>query len=223
MADEHRDLLTTLTVDIVSAFVANNSVRGEDVPGLIASTHAALTALDGAAASDTAVPEHVGAVTARKSLADRDHIISMIDGKPYRSLKRHLGTHGLTPDDYRARYKLPASYPMVAPGYSEARRAVAKKLGLGRKPRGTDTRADAGAVASADNPAFGPVPGAQIAAGDAAPRGPSPKSGRRASADVVRPARKPRVATSAKAEPASASPPSQAPRKPRAKLGIVTE
>ncbi|EJU12123.1 MucR-family transcriptional regulator [Sphingomonas sp. LH128] len=136
MADEHRDLLTTLTVDIVSAFVSNNAVRSDDVAGLIASTHAALAALGGAdAASVAAEPEHVPAVTVRKSLADRDRIVSMIDGKPYRSLKRHLGAHGLTPDEYRARYKLPASYPMVAPGYSEARSAVAKKLGLGRKPR----------------------------------------------------------------------------------------
>lgn len=145
MADEHRDLLTTLTVDIVSAFVANNKVRTEELPGLIASAHATLAALGGkTAAADTVEPEHVPAVTARKSLANRDHIVSMIDGKPYRSLKRHLGAHGLTPDEYRARYKLPATYPMVAPGYSEARRAVAKKLGLGRKPRG-EIAADAAA------------------------------------------------------------------------------
>ena len=58
----------------------------------------------------------------------------MIDGKPYRALKRHLGTHGLTPDAYRARYGLAADYPMVARGYSEARSAMAKAIGLGRKP-----------------------------------------------------------------------------------------
>jgi predicted transcriptional regulator len=57
----------------------------------------------------------------------------MIDGKPYKTLKRHLSGHGLTPEGYRARYNLPASYPMVAPAYSERRREVAMKLGLGHK------------------------------------------------------------------------------------------
>src|SRR5690606_33118041 len=78
--------------------------------------------------------DHVPAVTVRKSLASKDHIISMIDGKPYKTLRRHLSTHGLTPAEYRARYGLKADYPMVAPAYSEQRRAMAKKIGLGRKP-----------------------------------------------------------------------------------------
>lgn len=137
--------LTELTVELLSAFVANNSVRSDDLPGLIASTHAALsglaapTATDAAAASET----HQPAVTSRKSLANRDFIISLIDGKPYKSLKRHLTGHGLTPEEYRARYNLAATYPMVAPGYSDARREVAKRLGLGRKPRNPDAPAAA--------------------------------------------------------------------------------
>jgi predicted transcriptional regulator len=81
-----------------------------------------------------AQPEFTPAVGIRKSLASREHIISMIDGKSYRTLTRHLGTHGLTPDEYRKRYNLPASYPMTAPSYSEQRREMAKKIGLGRKP-----------------------------------------------------------------------------------------
>ncbi len=68
----------------------------------------------------------------RKSLASKDHIISMIDGKPYRTLRRHLSTHGLSPDDYRKRYGLKSDYPMVAESYSESRRAMAHKIGLGR-------------------------------------------------------------------------------------------
>ena len=137
MADEQQSDLTTLTVDLLSAFVSNNNVRSEDLPGLIQSTHAALSGLNAPSpASPESEPEFTGAVSARKSLASRDHIISMIDGKPYRSLKRHLSSHGLTPDDYRQRYKLPSSYPMVAPGYSEQRREVAKRLGLGRKRNG---------------------------------------------------------------------------------------
>lgn len=144
MADQAQNDLTMLTVELVSAFVANNNVRSEDLSSLIASTHAALSALGGSdtSADEAAEPEHKGAVTARKSLADPNHIISMIDGKPYKTLKRHLSGRGLNPDEYRSRYKLPASYPMVAPGYSEARRAVAKRLGLGRKP-GTGKTAQA--------------------------------------------------------------------------------
>ena len=128
--------LTELTVELLSAFVANNAVRSDDLPGLIASTHAALSGLTSATAEPVAsADQHQPAVTARKSLANRDFIISLIDGKPYKSLKRHLTGHGLTPEEYRSRYGLAATYPMVAPGYSDARREVAKRLGLGRKPR----------------------------------------------------------------------------------------
>jgi predicted transcriptional regulator len=132
--------LTELTVELLSAFVANNSVRSDDLPGLIASTHAALSGLASASTEAVAAANeaHPPAVTARKSLSNRDFIISLIDGKPYKSLKRHLTGHGLTPQEYRARYNLPATYPMVAPGYSDARREVAKRLGLGRRPQHPD-------------------------------------------------------------------------------------
>lgn len=125
--------LMGLTVDIVTAFVANNSVRSDDLPKLITETHAALAGLSAKPAAEEQSEEFTPAVSVRKSLAKRDVILSMIDGKPYRTLKRHLSVRGLTPDEYRARYKLPASYPMVAPAYSEQRREVAKRLGLGRK------------------------------------------------------------------------------------------
>ncbi len=130
--------LTTLTVDLLSSYVAHNNVRHEDLSSLISTTHAALTKLNTPEPSEAetkpGTEEYEPAVTARKSLASRDHILSMIDGKPYKSLKRHLSTRGLTPEQYRERYKLPASYPMVAPGYSDQRREVATRLGLGRKP-----------------------------------------------------------------------------------------
>jgi len=77
--------------------------------------------------------DHTPAVSVRKSLANPDHIISMIDGKPYKALRRHLSTNGLTPDEYRRRYGLKPDYPMVAANYSESRRAMAHKNGLGRK------------------------------------------------------------------------------------------
>ena len=132
MADAETPDLTTLTVQLLSAYVSNNQVPSAELAGLIQSTR---TALSGdVAAVEPAAPEFAPATTARKSLASRDHIVSMIDGKSYKTLKRHLSTHGLTPAEYRDRYKLPKDYPMVAPGYSEQRREVAKRLGLGRKP-----------------------------------------------------------------------------------------
>src|SRR3546814_10094821 len=72
-------------------------------------------------------------VRSRRSLASPDRILSLIDGRPYKTLKRHLAAHGLTPEQYRERYKLPSSYPLVAQSYSEARRAVAEKAGLGKR------------------------------------------------------------------------------------------
>ena len=86
--------------------------------------------------------EFVGAVTERKSLSDLAKIISMIDGKRYSMLKRHLSRHGLSPAEYRARYKLPADYPMTAPAYSETRKALSVKLGLGRKPTAVQAPAE---------------------------------------------------------------------------------
>lgn len=140
MNEDKTSTLTELTVELLSAFVANNSVRSDDLPALIAATHAALAGLDTPVAdpeaSTTDAPSGPisGAVTARKSLGSPNHIISMIDGKPYTTLKRHLAGHGLTPETYRSRFGLPSTYPMVAPAYSEMRREMAKRLGLGRKP-----------------------------------------------------------------------------------------
>jgi predicted transcriptional regulator len=110
--------------------------------------HAAVEKLGGSSAeapAEEAVAQYTPAVTARKSLASRDHIISMIDGKPYKTLRRHLTTNGLTPEEYRARYNLKADYPMVAEAYSEARRTMAKSIGLGRKP-GQKAESDAGST-----------------------------------------------------------------------------
>ena len=122
---------TAMTVQLLSAYFANNQVPASDIPGIIETTR---TALERKTATEIpAEPEHVPAVSVRKSLASRDHIISLIDGKPYKSLKRHIGRHGLTPAEYRERYNLAKDYPMVAPGYSEQRREVAQRLGLGRK------------------------------------------------------------------------------------------
>ncbi len=128
------ELATELTI----AWLSNPNTRtsADDVPAFLQSMHNAVAklAVPGTAAeAEHAEQEHTPAVSVRKSLASRDHIISLIDGKPYRTLRRHLSTHGLTPDDYRQRYGLRADYPMVAPSYSESRSAMAKTIGLGRK------------------------------------------------------------------------------------------
>lgn len=137
MAAEYQNDITALTVQLLSAFVSKNTVSSEGLADLIKTTRAALSESPEDIAEPTA-PEYVPAVSIRKSLSSRDHILSLIDGKPYKTLKRHLAAHGLTGKEYRERYNLPASYPMVALSYSDARRAVAEKLGLGKKPAAGD-------------------------------------------------------------------------------------
>jgi predicted transcriptional regulator len=125
--------------ELTTAWLANPNTRtnADDVPAFLLAMHAAVTQLSGALApASTEEPAQIfePAVTVRKSLASPDHIISLIDGKPYKTLRRHLSTNGLSPEEYRARYNLKADYPMVAPSYSEVRRTMAKFIGLGRKP-----------------------------------------------------------------------------------------
>ena len=133
MADSDQTDLTSLTVELLSAFVSNNTIDHGDLAALIQTTHSALATIDAPPPQEAPIPEFAPAVSVRSSLGSRDHIISLIDGKPYKTLKRHLRGHGLSPAEYRERYKLPADYPMIAPTYSQQRRDVAKRLGLGRK------------------------------------------------------------------------------------------
>ena len=97
--------------------------------------HRAVIGLNAAPFEEPAAePEYAPAVTVRCSLSSKDHIISLIDGKPYKTLRRHLSRNGLTPEQYRERYNLKPDYPIVAESYSQVRRDMAKKIGLGRKP-----------------------------------------------------------------------------------------
>ncbi|ATI80433.1 MULTISPECIES: MucR family transcriptional regulator [Sphingobium] len=129
------ELLVTLTSDIVAAHVSNNSVAVSDVATLIQNVHAALTGLSTPAPAPEVKPEP--AVSVRASIKP-DYIICLEDGKKLKMLKRHLMTHyQMTPEDYRAKWGLPADYPMVAPNYAEQRRSLAKKIGLGTKRRRT--------------------------------------------------------------------------------------
>ena len=133
-SNDTQEFLATLTADIVSAHVSNNSVQSTELPGLIQSVYSSLAGLGGAV---TVVEEKpVPAVSIRSSVKP-DYITCLEDGKKLKMLKRHLMTHyGMTPEDYRAKWGLPADYPMVAPNYAAQRRDLAKKIGLGTKGRG---------------------------------------------------------------------------------------
>jgi len=144
VAEEQTLNAVELATELTIAWLGNqnNRVQAEDVPQFLRTMHATVTELAGGS-SDTsasadepaATEEFTPAVSVRKSLASKDHLISMIDGKPYKTLKRHLSRHGLTPDEYRRRYNLKPDYPMVSESYSAARRDMAKKIGLGQKGR----------------------------------------------------------------------------------------
>ena len=129
---EHGDLLE-LTSDIVAAHVSNNPVPLGELPGLIETVFGTLSTLSKPAAEPEV--ELKPAVPIKKSITN-DYIICLEDGKQLKMLKRHLKTaYDMTPEDYRAKWKLPHDYPMVAPAYAKKRQQLAKKIGLGRKPK----------------------------------------------------------------------------------------
>ncbi|NMW31827.1 MucR family transcriptional regulator [Altererythrobacter sp. RZ02] len=126
------ETLITLTSDIVAAHVSNNDVEVDDVPTLISNVYGALASLGQDEDPVEELPEP--AVSIRASIKP-DYIVCLEDGAKLKMLKRYLRTnYDMTPEQYRARWSLPADYPMVAPNYAEKRRELAKKIGLGRKP-----------------------------------------------------------------------------------------
>ena len=132
---------------VVAAFVTYNSLPVGDLPGIIESVHGAVARL-ASGADIPSVPQAAAqqpAVSIRKSITP-DHLICLDDGKKFKSLKRHLATLGLTPEQYREKWSLPADYPMVAANYAAQRSALAKQIGLGQlrrkpAPRGRRPRA----------------------------------------------------------------------------------
>src|SRR6478752_1769060 len=131
MADESDTDLLGLTADIVAAHVGHNRVGVGELPELIARVHEALAGLGGT--STASEPELKPAVSVRASIKP-DHIVCLEDGKKLTMLKRYLRTnYDMTPQEYRAKWKLPADYPMVAPDYADKRRTLAKAIGLGRQ------------------------------------------------------------------------------------------
>lgn len=181
MADEQADARTNsieLATELTVAWLSNPNVRAsaEEVPGFLCKMYETLGELAKGPEADAApaVPEHVPAVPVRSSVKP-DYIVSLIDGRKMKSLKRHLTSHGLTPQEYRERYGLKPDYPMVAPNYSAHRREVARKLGLGRKGRAAAKPADQAPVVTgaADMPGAGSA--APEPATKAPPKTASPK------------------------------------------------
>jgi predicted transcriptional regulator len=123
--------LIALTAEIVSAYVTKNRLPPTGLPDLIASISGSIRKLGEPAPAPE--PAQVPAVNPKKSVYP-DYIICLEDGKKFKSMKRHLTSHGLTPQQYRTKWGLPADYPMTAPNYSATRSAMAKNIGLGQKP-----------------------------------------------------------------------------------------
>lgn len=138
--------LVGLTADVVSAYLSQNQIQVSEIPALIDGVHAAFARLGSPATPEIVRPEPPVPI---KKTVTPDAIISLEDGKPYKTLKRHLTGRGLTPQQYREKWGLPADYPMAAPNYSAKRSELAKAIGLGANRRG----AAASAEASADSEA----------------------------------------------------------------------
>lgn len=125
--------LQRLTARIVSAYTANNSVAASDLPTLIRSVYSALDRLGKEPAEQAPAERQKPAVPIKRSVTP-GYIVCLECGKMQKTLRRHLGSeHGMTPDEYRAKWNLPREYPMTAPDYAEARSQMAKAIGLGRR------------------------------------------------------------------------------------------
>lgn len=136
MADNETDL-KTMVAEVAAAYFSNNQVAAGDIASVISQIQTSLSGIGGpvvAVEAPAVEPQasKVSAAQARKSIG-QDALVSFEDGKSYKTLRRHLATRGLTPEDYRTKWGLPADYPMVAPSYSARRSAMAKQLGLGQK------------------------------------------------------------------------------------------
>jgi predicted transcriptional regulator len=131
MKDSEQNGLIGMTVEIVSSYVANNSLQAAALPDLIRSVHAAILGLTEETEAPPAPAEPAVAIS--KSVTP-DHIVCLEDGRKLKMLKRYLRTRfDMTPEEYREKWNLPADYPMVAPNYAKVRSRHAKQIGLGKK------------------------------------------------------------------------------------------
>ena len=143
------------TVDVVAAYVSNNSLPTAELPALIASIYGALsTVASGPSAPTVEAVEKATSAQVRKSIRP-DGLVSFIDGKSYKTLKRHLTKHGLDPHSYRERFGLPGDYPTTSANYSAQRSALAKSLGLGQPGRAAPQAEEAETAADSAPPARG--------------------------------------------------------------------
>lgn len=133
MSDTTPSTSVELAADIVSAYVSSNNLRAADLPDLLKSVHDALSTLLDPPPTVEETPRATSAQI-RKSITP-DALISFVDGKSYKSLKRHLTRHGMTPEEYRVKFGLPRDYPIVAASYAAQRSELAKSLGLGQRRR----------------------------------------------------------------------------------------
>ncbi len=131
MPEAENATLVEMTTEVVAAYVTKNHVRAAELPELISTVHASLAGMGSVPVAEPEPNKLVPPVSIKKSIAD-DYLVSMEDGKRYKSLKRHLTARGITPADYRAKWGLPKDYPMVAPAYAKARSELAKSFGLGQ-------------------------------------------------------------------------------------------
>ena len=131
---ETTDRLTALTADIVAAYVEKNHVGVNALPDVIQAVYDALRGLGVASVEPKPEQEKPTTAQVRRSITGAG-LVSFINGKTYKSLKRHLADSGITPEGYRDRYGLPADYPMVSPAYAARRSEIAKSFGLGRTPK----------------------------------------------------------------------------------------
>lgn len=168
---EDKAQLVELTADIAAAYLSANTVPAGDLPGLIQTIHQALSGVSSGAGAAPAAEPAKPAVPVKKSITP-DYLISLEDGKKYKSLKRHLRTkYNMTPEEYRAKWGLPKDYPMVAPNYAKARSEMARSMGLGQGGRGRKPAAAAAAPKAAKAPKPAKAPKA-AAAPAPAKRGP---------------------------------------------------
>jgi len=140
-----------LTSGLVSAYVSNNHLQPSEIATLIANTHAALTGLGQGSAPEAPAAEKLTPAQIRKSITP-DALISFVDGKPYKTLKRHLSGAGMTMEEYRERYGLPRDYPSTAASYSEQRSKLALALGLGNQRKKATPKAAEPAETVSDKP-----------------------------------------------------------------------
>ncbi len=129
--------LITLAADVVSAYVSNNHVQSADLPRLIGDVHEAIRSVTNSGKPADSGPAKATPQEVRKSIS-HDFLISFEDGKPYKTLRRHLTLRGLSPEAYRAKWGLPNDYPMTSASYSEQRSELARALGLGQQRRRPD-------------------------------------------------------------------------------------